>query len=196
MRRNIRGPAGHLSSMITDAELIRAARSDPGAFRELYDRYAARLYRFHLGRSRDVDAAHDLTAETFAQAWLGRTRFRDEADGSAGPWLFAIARNLLSTSVRRGRLEQAACARLGILERLDREPATVPPDESWLDGLDEALAELPESQLEALRLRFDDDLPYEELASSLGTTPQAARVRVHRGLSALRLRLAHSKENR
>jgi len=194
MRRNIRGPLGHLSIMTTDAELIRAARSDSGAFRELYDRYAERVYRFHLGRARNADAAHDLTAETFAQAWLGRTRFRDEAGGSAGPWLFAIARNLVSASVRRGRLERAACTRLGVLERLEREPATVPPEESWLDGLDEALAELPESQLEALRLRFADDLPYDELADTLGTTPQAARVRVHRGLSALRLRLA-SKES-
>ncbi len=181
--------------MTTDAELIHAARSDPRAFRDLYERYAERLYRFHLGRSRDAVAAHDLTAETFAQAWLGRTRFRDEAGGSAGPWLFGIARNVLSASVRRGRLERAACTRLGILERLDREPATAEPDESWLDGLDEALAELPESQQDALRLRFADDLPYDELADTLGTTPQAARVRVHRGLSALRLRLAHSKEN-
>jgi RNA polymerase sigma-70 factor, ECF subfamily len=194
MRRNIRGPSAHLLGMTTDAELIRAARSDPGAFRELYDRYAERVYRFHLARSRDADAAHDLTAETFAQAWLGRARFRDEAGGSAGPWLFGIARHLLSASVRRGRLERAATERLGLLERLDREAATVPPEESWLDALDEALAELPESQLEALRLRFDDDLPYDGLASSLGTTPQAARVRVHRGLSALRLRLA-SKES-
>ena len=113
--------------MTTDAELIRAARSDAAAFRELYDRYAERMYRFHLGRSRDADAAHDLTAETFAQAWLGRTRFRDEAGGSAGPWLFGIARDVLSASVRRGRLERGACARLGILERLDREPAAVDP---------------------------------------------------------------------
>jgi RNA polymerase sigma-70 factor, ECF subfamily len=180
--------------MTTDAELIHAARSEPRAFRELYDRYAERVYRFHVGRTRDADAAHDLTAETFAQAWLGRMRFRNEAGGSAGPWLFGIARNLLSASVRRGRLERAACARLGILERLDREPAAVEPDESWLDGLDEALAELPENQLDALRLRFTDDLPYDELADALGTTPQAARVRVHRGLSALRLRLA-SKES-
>jgi RNA polymerase sigma factor (sigma-70 family) len=180
--------------MTTDAELIHAARSEPRAFRELYDRYAERVYRFHVGRTRDADAAHDLTAETFAQAWLGRMRFRNEAGGSAGPWLFGIARNLLSASVRRGRLERAACARLGILERLDREPAAVEPDESWLDGLDEALAELPENQLDALRLRFADDLPYDELADALGTTPQAARVRVHRGLSALRLRLA-SKES-
>jgi RNA polymerase sigma factor (sigma-70 family) len=180
--------------MTTDAELIGSARSDSGAFRELYDRYAERVYRFHLGRTRNADAAHDLTAETFAQAWLGRTRFRDEAGGSAGPWLFGIARNLLSASVRRRRLEFAACTRLGVHERLEREPATAPPDESWLDGLDEALAELPESQLDALRLRFADDLPYDEVADALGTTPQAARVRVHRGLSALRLRLA-SKES-
>jgi len=180
--------------MTTDAELIRVACSDPGAFRELYDRYAERVYRFHLGRSRDADAAHDLTAETFAQAWLGRTRFRDEAGGSAGPWLFGIARNVLSASVRRGGLERAACTRLGILERLEREPAVVEPEASWLEGLDEALAELPETQLDALRLRFGDDLPYDELGDALGTTPQAARVRVHRGLSTLRMRLDSTKE--
>jgi len=85
--------------------------------------------------------------------------------------------------------------RLGIRERLEREPATAEPDETWLDGLDEALAELPEGQLDAIRLRYVHDLPYEELAGALDTTPQAARVRVHRGLSALRLRLNPSKEN-
>jgi RNA polymerase sigma-70 factor (ECF subfamily) len=181
--------------MTTDAELIRAAHSDAGAFRQLYDRYAERVHRFHLGRSGNADAAHDLTAETFAQAWLGRTRFRDEAGGSAGPWLFAIARHVLSASVRRGRLERAACTHLGILERLDREPATAEPDETWLDGLDEALAELPETQLDAIRLRFVEGLPYDEVAEALDTSPQAARVRVHRGLSALRLRLNPSKES-
>ena len=181
--------------MTTDADLIRASRTDAGAFRQLYDRYAARVYRFHLGRSRDANAAHDLTAETFAQAWLSRTSFRDEAGGSGGPWLFAIARHVLSASVRRRRLERSASARLGILDRLDREPATAGPDETWLEGLDQALADLPAGQLEAIRLRFADDLPYEELADALGTTPQAARVRVHRGLSALRLRLNSSKES-
>ncbi len=75
-------------------------------------------------------------------------------------------------------------------------PPPSSPEETWLDGLDEALAELPETQLDALRLRFRDDLPYDELAEELGTTSQAARVRVHRGLSTLRLRLASSKESR
>jgi RNA polymerase sigma factor (sigma-70 family) len=181
--------------MTSDAQLLSAARTDSKAFRELYDRYAERMYRFHLARSRNPDAAHDLTAETFAQAWLGRARFEDVAGGSAGPWLFAIARHVVSASVRRGRLERAACTRLGILDRLDRQLAAVEPQDTWLEGLDEALAELPETQLDALRLRFVDDLPYDELADALGTTSQAARVRVHRGLQTLRIRLDSSKES-
>lgn len=172
--------------MTTDAELLRRARTDVHAFRELYDRYAARVFTFHRRRARDVDAAHDLTAETFARAWESRRRFRDESGGSAGPWLFAIARHVLGASVRRGRIEQAACARLGVLERLDREPAIAEPTEAWLD---EALAELPDDQQRALELRFVDDLAYADVAASLQTTPGAARVRVHRGLAALRDRL-------
>src|SRR5215216_7920375 len=93
----------------TDAELLAAARTDPTAFRTLYDRYAARVLRYHERRTADADAAHDLTAETFAQAWLSRTRFRDEAGGSAAPWLFAIARHVLLASVRRRALERSAC---------------------------------------------------------------------------------------
>ena len=42
--------------------------------------------------------------------------------------------------------------------------------------------------------RFGRDLAYEEVASELGTSPAAARVRVHRALAALRTRLAHTTE--
>jgi RNA polymerase sigma-70 factor, ECF subfamily len=170
----------------TDAELLAAARTDPAAFRALYDRYAARVLRYHERRTADADAAHDLTAETFAEAWLARTRFRDQAGGSAAPWLFAIARHVLLASVRKRTLEQRACRRLG----LELSGAAAEPEERWLDGLDEALADLPESQREAIRLRVEDDLAYDEVAASLGTTPEAARVRVHRGLAALRNRLS------
>ena len=91
--------------------------------------------------------------------------------------------------MRKGRLERQACTRLGVLERLDGERAAAVPDESWIDGLDDALAELPEGQQEAIRLRVAEEQTYDELAVALGTTPQAARVRVHRGLAALRNRL-------
>ena len=177
-------------SLTTDAQLLAAARSDAGAFREVYERHAPAIHRFHHARTRDEQAAIDLTAETFAQAWISRTRFGDRAGGSAAPWLFAIARNVLVSSVRRRRLEQGACERLGLL--LERE-ATVEPDDAWLDGLDEALAELPPDVRRAVELRVVDDLPYERVAGEMGTTSGAARVRVHRGLTTLR-RLFEAKE--
>jgi RNA polymerase sigma-70 factor (ECF subfamily) len=180
--------------MRTDAQLLLASRSDPAAFRELYDRYAAQILAFHRRRTRDVDAAHDLTAETFAQAWLSRRRFRDRAGGSAGPWLVGIARHVVAQAVRRRRIELAACAKLGMLERLDEPRATVEPDATWLEGLDEALAELPDGERDALQLRVVDGLGYDDVAAGLGTTPGAARVRVTRGLGRLRQRLDDGRE--
>jgi RNA polymerase sigma factor (sigma-70 family) len=160
----------------SDAALLAAARTDAGAFRELYDRYAERVLGYHQRRTRDEDAAHELTAETFAQAWLARMRFRDECDGSAGPWLFGIAHNVLRTSVRKRALEVSARERLGV----EVMTATVSPQEAWLEDLPDE--EVPE----AVRLRVLDELSYDEIANELGTTPGAARVRVHRGLAALR----------
>ena len=178
----------------TDAELLAAARTDAGAFRELYDRYAEAIHRFHLGRTRQREVALDLTAETFAQAWLSRGRFRDLAGGSARPWLYAIARHVLVASVRRKELERTARDRLGVLLELDRTGAAPEPDSAWLDGLDEALEELDPEVRRAIELRIVDELGYGAVASATGTTPGAARVRVHRGLRALRSRLLQTKE--
>ena len=179
--------------MTTDAQLIIAARTDSGAFRQLYDRYAPGVHGYHLRRCGDPHAALDLTAETFAQAWLSRTRFRDDAGGSAGPWIFGIARNVLLMSVRKRALERAACERLGVLDRMDTEPATVEPDGRWLDGLDEALADLTDEQRHAIELRIVDDLNYDQVADRGGMTPQAARARVSRGLASLRHRFSDSQ---
>jgi RNA polymerase sigma-70 factor (ECF subfamily) len=179
--------------MRSDAELLAAAGAEPAAFRELYDRYAVRIHGYHLRRCGDDHAALDLTAETFAQSWLSRTRFDDRHGGSVGPWLFGIARHVLLMSVRHRRLERAACERLGVLERLDTEPSTAEPEEHWLDGLDEAWAELTEEQRRAIELRVVDGLEYDRVAEDAGMTPEAARARVSRGLAALRHRFTDSQ---
>jgi RNA polymerase sigma factor (sigma-70 family) len=179
----------------TDAELLEGSRTAAEPFRELYERHAGRIHGFHLARCRNADAAHDLTAETFAQAWVSRRRFRDESGGTALPWLFAIARNVLATSVRKSTLERRACDQLGVLDRLDGPHADAEPDESWLDGsLDAALDGLPPAERNAVRLHVLDDLPYDDVAHELATTPGAARVRVHRGLTRLRRLLAEEGE--
>ena len=69
----------------TDAELLGAARNDPQAFREFYDRYAVWVRVWFARQTGSESAALDLTAETFAQAWHSLRRFRDLADGSGAP---------------------------------------------------------------------------------------------------------------
>jgi RNA polymerase sigma factor (sigma-70 family) len=182
----------------TDAELLLAARQDPQAFRELYDRYARWMRSWFLRHTGSETAALDLTAETFAQAWNASRRFRDEADGSAAPWLFGIGRNLLRQYHKHNRIETAARNRLGMplafaecedYERVDERDEAL----ALTPRLRSAVSALPSEQRRALHLRVVHQLPYEEVAGRLGCTQNAARIRVSRALSALTTRLGSAE---
>ena len=186
--------------MTTDAELLERSSHDPGAFRELYERYAERIHAFHRSRTGEPDAALDLTAETFAQAWENRRSFADQRGGSCGSWLFGIARNLLLRSVRDGRLAREASRRL----HLNLRDTQVVPGPEWTDGLDatleaalvSALDGLPPAQYQAVTRRVLGDESYDGIARELDCTPGAARVRVSRGLSALRTAMTPERNSR
>lgn len=169
----------------TDAELLHAAGSEAEAFADLYRRHAATIHGWY--RRRLEWAASDLTAETFAQAWLSRRKFRDEADGSALPWLFGIARNVARESARRDAVETRARVRLGLPTDLASEDGYAAVDErlSPRTALAEALGALPEHEREALELRVVGQLPYDDVAARLGVRPAAARLRVSRALRRL-----------
>lgn len=174
----------------TDAELLQAARQDPQAFREFYDRYAVWVRSWFQRQTGSESAALDLTAETFAQAWRAMRRFRDEADGSGAPWLFGIARNLLRQYYKRHRIETAARERLGLplsfaeSDDYDRVDDRISAD-SLRPALQTAVGGLPDEQRRALELRVVQQLSYDEVAGRLGCTQNAARLRVSRALRTL-----------
>ncbi len=176
----------------SDADLLRQAARDPAAFRLVYDRHVGSVHAFLRRRTGDPAAAFELTAETFARAWLGRERFADQGVGAA-PWLFGIARNVLAGSVRDRAIQRTARLRVG----LDAAENVAAPRDRWLAGLDEdlaaALAQLPEGHRRAIEMRVLGGDSYAGVARDLGVSPGAARVRVHRGLVALR-RLLHRSE--
>jgi len=180
-------------SKYSDADLIRAAGSDPAAFGVLYERHAFRVYTWC--RRRLEWAASDLTAETFAQAWLSRDRFRDERQGSALPWLFGIAHNVLRETVRLDRVETAARERLGLPLDLASEDGYVAVEHrlSPRVALTAALDRLPEHERAAVELRVLDDLPYDAVAERLHIQPAAARLRVSRALRRLALATAQEE---
>jgi RNA polymerase sigma factor (sigma-70 family) len=170
---------------LDDAELLRRGRRSSAAFRVIYDRHAARLYAFLNRRTGEATAAFELTAETFAEAWLSRERFVDRGEGAA-PWLFGIARNVLAASIRDTSIERGARRRVG----LDAAGDVPDPRPEWLVGFDEdldaALSDLPDQQRAVIEMRVLDGRPYADVARSLDISSGAARVRVHRGLAALR----------
>jgi RNA polymerase sigma-70 factor (ECF subfamily) len=172
----------------TDAELLRRARDDPEALAELYLRHRARIYAWFRARLPE-SAASELTAEVFAQVALSLRRFRDEAGGSAAPWLYGIAKNLLRRYHERGRIDEAARRRLGMPIRsyeLDFEAIEERLAAGELRGeLESALDSLPGEQREALELRVVGELPYEDVAAELGCSETAARLRVMRALGKL-----------
>ncbi|MCB0879901.1 MAG: RNA polymerase sigma factor [Thermoleophilia bacterium] len=180
----------------TDAELLRGARRDPDAFDTIYVRHARDIQRWLRGQVDTAEDAWELTAETFAQAWISRRRFRPEdPTGSAAPWLHGIARNVLRHSRRRRRAASRAMRRLGMQldlasprdEDADLERIVV----AQLGGdLHRALAELPPAQRDAVQLRVIDELSYEQVAERLQCTEEAARMRVMRGLRTLKSDLA------
>ena len=181
-------PTGRPGLAPSDADLIRRAAKDPEGLAELYVRYQPRLYAWFRSRAPEAEAS-ELTAELFAQVPLSVSRFRDEAGGSAGPWLFGIARNLLRRYLDEGRLETAARRRLempirsyeletdAVEQRLDA--AALAPE------LAAALETLPREQRDAVELRVLEERPYDQIAAALGCTETAARLRVMRALGRL-----------
>ena len=110
-----------MTSMSSADHLRRSAR-DPEAFAGFFDAYFDDLLRYLTRRTCDAEASLDLTAESFAQAYLSRHRFRGSTDREAAAWLYRIAKRQLARYFKRGRAEREACERLG-LERpqLDEE---------------------------------------------------------------------------
>jgi RNA polymerase sigma factor (sigma-70 family) len=172
-----------------DAELLKAARQDPEAFREFYDRYAVWIRSWFLRHTGSEPASLDLTAETFAQAWHSSRRFRDLADGSGAPWLFGIARNLLRQYHKHNRIESAARERMGLVASFAEDDYERVDERSEANALApfvrHALRALPADQRRALELRIVHQLPYEAVAGRLGCSQNAARLRVSRALRAL-----------
>jgi RNA polymerase sigma factor (sigma-70 family) len=174
---------------------LRVAQSAPSAFAEFYRDEAQGVLVFFVRRTFEVEVARDLTAETFAQAFEHRGRFRGTTAEAATGWLYGIARHQLSRYTRRGVVDRKAVGRLDI-----RVPAIADDDYERiveLAGLSElrervaaAFSTLTTDQRDALQLRVIDEQPYAEVAASLGVSEQTARARVSRAL----LRLADAVE--
>ena len=173
----------------SDAELLRAASDDPEAFGVFYDRHVRMMLAYFYRRTASAELAADLTAETFADAFESRRRYRDTG-APATAWLLAIAKRQLSRVARRGRVDDRARRRLG-MPRLAIDDVSLERIEELADfqstrtAIRAALDDLSPKLAEAVKLRVGLELSYAEVAERLGCTEATARARTARGLGRL-----------
>lgn len=181
----------------SDEDLLAATGRRPEAFGVFYRRHERAMLVFFLRRTSTPETAADLTAEVFAAALASAGRFRP-GKAPAVAWLYAIASHKLSSSRRRGCVEERA------RKRLETEPLVLTDDaleriealadsERSAEVVDELLDRLPPEQREAVRSHILEDRDYDDIASALQCSQAVIRQRVSRGLRALRTEL--SKES-
>lgn len=173
----------------TDRELLERTRAgEREAFGVLYERRHELVLAFLLKRTRNPEVAMDLMAETFAAALVALADRPPAIEGSAAPWLVAVARNTLIDSYRRGKVESAARRRLALepVQISDSDVERVLRSAAETDLLVRLSEELPADQFDALRARVLDERGYEEIARELECSEAVVRKRVSRAIATLR----------
>jgi len=178
----------------SDEELLAATGREAEAFGAFYRRHERVMLLFFLRRTSSAEVAADLTAEVFAAALGAAHRFRPGAKPAVA-WLYGIANNKLTSSFRRGRVEERA------RRRLQAEPLILTDDalervealadaESAETAVSDLFDQLPPDQHEAVRAHVLEERPYGEIASDLEISQAVVRQRVSRGLRTLRAGLS------
>jgi RNA polymerase sigma factor (sigma-70 family) len=160
----------------TDPQLLARARTHPEAIGALYERHAPAVFRF-LARRVGHAGAEDLLGEVFVAALAGRLRVVPHESGSALPWLYGIAGNVVRSHLRSRPQPGAGAHDPGVDwdavdDRLDAA--------SRRRELRAALGALTPAERDLLLLVAWEGLSPAEAAAALGLTPTAARSRLHR----------------
>jgi RNA polymerase sigma-70 factor (ECF subfamily) len=176
-----------------DASLAQHARTDAGAFAELYQRHITSVYRYHLAHTGSEKDAEDLTSQTFMVALEGRRSFR--GTGPYIAWLMGIASRLRARFFRGNgnRREVPLDAALHL------PTPGLPTDQAAFrrlqaDQLLDAIRTLSRDRAEALILCFFSGLSFAEAGMVLGKSEAAVKMLVSRGLNDLRTRASLSLE--
>ena len=143
-------------------------------FHQLYESYAADVYRFAYWLAGDSTEAEDITSETFIRAWVKHSTIRTE---TLKAYLFTIARNLYLEGQRNTHQQIS-------LEDFYADPSPNPEQvvETHLEirSIRNFLQTLPEIDRTAFIMRVQNELPYAEIARILEISLSSAKVKVHR----------------
>jgi RNA polymerase sigma-70 factor (ECF subfamily) len=174
-------PVKHVDADI-DAALAQGDRRR--ALTLLMDRYGSAIYRFAYEMTRDGALADEVRQQTFVEAYRDLSTFQRRS--SLRTWLFGIARHrcLDATKMRNRWMRR-------FKNEAEEEPAyelpTADLDRSRIAAaLERCIGKLAPAAREAVMLRYQQDLSYDEAASVTGDRPGTLQQRVGRALPVLK----------
>jgi len=163
--------------------LLVASSDDREAFEMLYHRYVRAILGLALRKLNDRAQAEDVVQEAFTAVWRSAQSYRPER-GSAGGWLYTVARNATIDRMRRnGRLE--AVSELPDLESLESGPyeQAEQADTAW--RVHRALEDLNAKEREVIELAYWSGLSQSEVASYLNQPLGTVKTRTRNALARL-----------
>jgi RNA polymerase sigma-70 factor (ECF subfamily) len=167
-------------------------RCDPGAFEQLIQRFERPLFTYADGILQNAFDAQEVVQDALMRAHKALTRQYDEERCAAlalRPWLFRTVRNL-SLNKRRSKrssleqpLESFDDGRLGPFVHLEGSELERKEE---IELLRRAMSLLPVDARELIVLRFMEEMPYAEIAKTVGASEASLRGKVFRSLKLLR----------
>lgn len=162
---------------------------DKAAAQELLGTLMARhgddIYRYAQAMTRDSTLAEEVRQQVFVEAYFGL--LGESQPRSVASWLFGIARHRCLDALRaRERWQHRYKNELSHEPSCDREEQTQVENERVRKLLAACLGRLAPAAREAVILRYQQDLSYDEAADALGAMPATIRRRVSRALPILR----------
>jgi len=175
---------------IEDFRLIDEAvqHNDEQAFAKLLQRYKRPVYHMVLKMVRNVDDAEDLTIESFAKAFKSLHRFKK--DFTFSTWLFRIATNNTIDHIRKKKLNTMSIDNSftddnGDGISIEVEDENLNPQEETIKSQKAELIQvfvdkLPPKYQKLVRLRYFNELSYEEIAVELEAPLGTVKAQLHR----------------
>jgi RNA polymerase sigma factor (sigma-70 family) len=158
------------------------------AFRELVERYIALVYSTALRLVEgDTASAEDVTQTVFLH--LSRNARKLTRESLLGGWLHRDTCYVAAKTLRRERRRQAREREAVLMNSLaDHSQANL---DKVAPLLDEAINQLGTEDRAAVLLRFFEQRDFRGVGAALGSTEDAARMRVTRALEKLQVLLKH-----
>lgn len=165
--------------MLFEAQIIRAAATDPKAFTQLYRHYLKPSYAFIAFRVNRAADAEDLTSELWMKVLDRLPTLENPKPEVFRAWLFTMARNLVIDHYRKNKT-------LVFIEEVELEDEATRSDFLEEENLRKLVHHLPPAQGEAVSLKYFSGLRNKEIAALLGASEKTVAANLSRALQSLK----------